>query len=148
MSSVRPGESADYRPKNVRAGNGEYDAPRYAELPEPTPPGVNLNKLADAIESNPIDEIRALLRSLTYGEMIEFADMTWNASSDGVITRDSLPTILHRMATGSQNAKDASQKDRPANSGPFGDRRSEAVDRRPQEADAAQDKPFGEEGSR
>lgn len=36
-------------------------------------PSINLDKLEDELTRNPLEEIAALVRSLTYGEMIEFA---------------------------------------------------------------------------
>lgn len=47
----------------------------------------------------PLEEIARLMRSLTYGEMIELAKALWTAKDDTEITADTLPAILHAWAT-------------------------------------------------
>jgi hypothetical protein len=71
-------------------GEGHVDAAR----------NVNLQRLAEQLERHPIDEIAALIRALTYGEMIELAEGLWTAQRDGSdVSKDSLPGVLHRWST-------------------------------------------------
>lgn len=46
-----------------------------------------------------IDEIATLIRSLTYGEMIELAQAMWKRRDEGEVTQATLPGILHRWAS-------------------------------------------------
>jgi hypothetical protein len=71
-----------------------------AEEETKTDRGVNLRRLAEQLERRPMDEIAALIRALTYGEMIEFAEGLWATQPEGsVISKDNLPSLLHRWAT-------------------------------------------------
>jgi hypothetical protein len=46
-----------------------------------------------------LDEIAAVMLSLTYGEMIEMADALWRAQPEGsAITQENLPALLHRWS--------------------------------------------------
>ena len=77
------------------------DALVREKVEEETKPdrGVNLRRLAEQLERRPMDEIAALIRSLTYGEMIEFAEGLWTTQPEGsVISKDNLPSLLHRWA--------------------------------------------------
>jgi hypothetical protein len=61
---------------------------------------VSLQRLADALERRPVDEIAVLIRALTYADMIELAEGIWNAQPEGVnIAKDTLPSVLHRWST-------------------------------------------------
>ena len=53
-------------------------------------------------ETEQIDRLANLIRSLTYGEMIELASELQKAARETEITAETLPTILHRWATGCQ----------------------------------------------
>jgi hypothetical protein len=44
---------------------------------------VNLQKLEEQLARGPLDEIAALMRALTYGEMIELAEGLWNVNGQG-----------------------------------------------------------------
>lgn len=48
---------------------------------------------------NPLDDIASLLRRLTYGEMMDLAAAVWAVKSEGDVTAESLPGILHRWST-------------------------------------------------
>jgi hypothetical protein len=62
--------------------------------------GVNLQKLEEQLVRGPVDEIAALMRALTYGEMIELAEGLWNVNGQGSeISKDNLPGLLHRWST-------------------------------------------------
>jgi hypothetical protein len=53
------------------------------------------------LSSNRFDEIAALVRILTYTEMIEFAGSLWRLRGKGKMDCETLPKILHAWATGS-----------------------------------------------
>ena len=60
---------------------------------------VNLRKLQEQLDRNRLDEIAALVLSLTYGEMIELADAIWKAQPEGAgITQENLSALLHRWS--------------------------------------------------
>lgn len=91
---------SDYRPKQLRAvgadGDGYYgDEP--ADLLDG--PGINLHKLEDELTRNRLSEIATLVRSLTYGEMMELARAIWNIRPDGTVDQQSLPMMLHLWST-------------------------------------------------
>jgi hypothetical protein len=57
---------------------------------------VNLQKLEEQLARGRLDEIAALMRALTYGEMIELAEGLWNLNGQGSeISKDNLPRLLH-----------------------------------------------------
>jgi len=61
---------------------------------------VNLQKLEEQLARGRLDEIAALMRALTYGEMIELAEGLWNVNGQGSeISKDNLPGLLHRWST-------------------------------------------------
>jgi hypothetical protein len=61
---------------------------------------VNLQRLAEALDRRPIDEIAALVRALTYGDMIELAEEIWRAQPENLdMSKDALPRILYRWSS-------------------------------------------------
>ena len=46
----------------------------------------------------PLDDIAALIQTLTYGEMIELANAIWKSRSEGDVTGETLPSVLHRWS--------------------------------------------------
>jgi hypothetical protein len=65
---------------------------------------VNLQRLEEQLERQPVDEIAALMRALTYGEMMELAEGLCNINGQGSeISKDNLAGLLHRWST-SRNA--------------------------------------------
>ncbi len=91
---------SDYRPKQLRAvGAGESDY--YGDEPAGglLDPGINLLKLEDELTRNRLNEIATLVRSLTYGEMMELAEAIWNIRPEGSIDQQSLPMMLHMWST-------------------------------------------------
>src|SRR5436305_6788909 len=61
---------------------------------------IDLQRLAEALDRQPIDEIAALVRALTYGDMMALAEEIWNAQPEGLnIAKDTLPSVLHRWST-------------------------------------------------
>jgi hypothetical protein len=93
---------SDYRPKQLRAvGNGDADG-FYADEPPGALDGaaINLHKLEDdLLNRNRLDEIAALVRALTYGEMMDLAHAIWNIRPEGMIDQNSLPMMLHLWST-------------------------------------------------
>ena len=57
----------------------------------------NLRKLPQQLPS-PLDDIATLVRSLTYGEMIELCEAMWKIRSEGDLTEEKLPALLHRWS--------------------------------------------------
>jgi hypothetical protein len=62
--------------------------------------GVDLEALETQLQRRPIDQIAALMRWLTYGEMIELAEELLKFKPQGSeISKDNLPGLLHRWST-------------------------------------------------
>jgi len=60
---------------------------------------VNLRKLQEQLDRQPLDEIAMLVQALTYGEMIELAEGMWKVQPDGTaVTQENLPALLHRWS--------------------------------------------------
>ena len=60
---------------------------------------VNLRKLQEQLDRQPLDEIAMLVQALTYGEMIELAEGMWKVQPDGSsVTQENLPALLHRWS--------------------------------------------------
>jgi hypothetical protein len=101
----------DYRPKQLRMGHvvraeAEHAADSNIHRPmgadEGTGPesAVILRKLEAELGRRPIEEIARLVRSLTYGEMIELASSMSEVEPKGsAITADNLPNMLYRWST-------------------------------------------------
>jgi len=52
-----------------------------------------------ATEANPLDEIALLVRSLTYGEMMDLAAALWKVKPEGKdLDGETLPGTLHRWS--------------------------------------------------
>src|SRR5262245_58629820 len=60
--------------------------------------GVDL-PLADALSRNLFDEIAEKVRTLTYGELIEFAGGLWSLRGEREVNGKTLPKILYAWAT-------------------------------------------------
>jgi hypothetical protein len=70
--------------------------PDGGAVPEST---VILRKLEAELGRRPVEEIARLVRSLTYGEMIELAASMLEVQLEGsVITPDNLPNMLYRWS--------------------------------------------------
>lgn len=60
---------------------------------------INLRRLQEQLDRQPLDEIAMLVRALTYGEMIELAEGMWKVQPDGAaVTQENLPALLHRWS--------------------------------------------------
>jgi hypothetical protein len=98
----------DYRPKQLSMDHverkeaappatEEFRAPIGKAVPERS---VNLRKLEAELGRQPLEEIASLVRSLTYGEMIELAASMWKAQPDeSGLTQENLPAVLYRWST-------------------------------------------------
>jgi hypothetical protein len=59
----------------------------------------NLRGQANELSHSPLDEIAKVIRTLTYGEMLELAEAMWKVNSRGSeITESDLPGVLHRWS--------------------------------------------------
>jgi len=59
-----------------------------------------MQPLTERLEHRPIEEIAAMIRNLTYGDMIALADGLWGVRPEGSdISKDSLPGLLYRWST-------------------------------------------------
>ena len=105
----------DYRPKGLRerdSGHEDGDNYQFDEFPEQAfaeaaseiATHVNLRKLESELSRNPLNEIAAMMRSLTYGEMMELAQAIWKIRPEGEgVNQDSLPMLLHRWSMSSEH---------------------------------------------
>jgi hypothetical protein len=95
----------DYRPKQMRAvgpGGAESDG-FYEELDGQAflDGSAIMHRLEDELSRNRLNEIAALVRSLTYGEMMELAQAIWKIRPQGAaaIDQSTLPMMLHQWST-------------------------------------------------
>jgi hypothetical protein len=100
---------SDYRPKRMRfldTSDGEDD-PRdqdYSEASMEISGQVSLHKLEDELSRNRLSEIATLMRTLTYGEMMELAHAIWKIRPEGEeVDQYSLPMMLHLWSTSSEH---------------------------------------------
>ena len=71
----------------------------HHEVAMNTGTNINLRKLQEQLDRNPLDEIAMLVQALTYGEMIELAEAMWKVQPDGsAVTQENLPALLHRWS--------------------------------------------------
>ena len=64
----------------------------YPSYPDPVTEPL---REPEQLERNRLNEIAALVRTLTYGEMIELAGAIWNVKPGEDLTEASLPMTLH-----------------------------------------------------
>jgi hypothetical protein len=94
----------DYRPKQMRTvGAGADSDGFYEDMGGGTylDGSAIMHRLEDELNRNRLNEIAALVRSLTYGEMMELAQAIWKIRPDGTAAVDqhSLPMMLHLWST-------------------------------------------------
>jgi hypothetical protein len=95
----------DYRPKQMRAigGGGVESEGYYEDLGGQSflDGSAIMHKLEDEMNRNRLNEIATLVRSLTYGEMMELAQAIWKIRPEGTVTIDqhALPMMLHLWST-------------------------------------------------
>jgi hypothetical protein len=80
-------------------GTNRFDARNHHEVAMNTGTNVNLRKLQEQLDRQPLDEIAMLVQALTYGEMIELAEGMWKVQPEGAaVTQENLPALLHRWS--------------------------------------------------
>jgi hypothetical protein len=106
---------SDYRPKKVRLidsgdmegesyGGDELRDQDYADASMAFAAQVSLHKLEDELSRNRLNEIATLMRTLTYGEMMELAHAIWKIRPEGEeVDQYSLPMMLHLWSTSPEN---------------------------------------------
>jgi hypothetical protein len=91
-------ESVSYTASDDGAGNG-FDMNNHYEVGMNSGTNINLRRLQEQLDRQPLDEIAMLVRALTYGEMIELAEGMWKVQPDGAaVTQENLPALLHRWS--------------------------------------------------
>jgi hypothetical protein len=76
-----------------------FDLRNHHEVTMNTGTNINLRKLQEQLDRQPLDEIAMLVQALTYGEMIELAEAMWKVQPDGAaVTQENLPALLHRWS--------------------------------------------------
>jgi hypothetical protein len=80
-----------------RSGMNRFDAPPFS--PPMKSASVNLRGYHDEPSRSRLDEIAKVIRTLTYGEMLELAASMWRVNSHGSdISESDLPGVLHRWS--------------------------------------------------
>jgi hypothetical protein len=104
---------SDYRPRRVRLLDGsstqsedyfgdELINQNYSEASMEISGRLNLPK-PDEFGRDRLTEIATLVRTLTYGEMMELAHAIWKIRPDGAeVDQYSLPMMLHLWSTSSE----------------------------------------------
>jgi len=104
---------SDYRPRRVRLLDGsstqsegyygdELTNQNYSEASMEISGRVNLPR-PDEFGGDRLNEIATLMRTLTYGEMMELAHAIWKIRPDGAeVDQYSLPMMLHLWSTSSE----------------------------------------------
>jgi hypothetical protein len=78
---------------------GEFEMNHDYEAGMNSGTNINLRRLQEQLDRQPLDEIAMLVRALTYGEMIELAEGMWKVQPEGAaVTQDNLPALLHRWS--------------------------------------------------
>ena len=83
----------DFRPKHLRLAGSAHGGEEHGTLLDGV--GIDLEKLEDDLKPDRLQEIAALMRTLTYGEMIRFAQDLWKTRPDGPLDEHNLPMMLH-----------------------------------------------------
>jgi hypothetical protein len=104
---------SDYRPKRVRLLDGsstlsegyygdELTNQNYSEASVEISGRVDLPR-PDEFDRDRLNEIATLVRTLTYGEMMELAHAIWKIRPEGAeVDQYSLPMMLHLWSTSSE----------------------------------------------
>jgi hypothetical protein len=80
-----------------RSGMNGFDATPISPPMKST--SVNLRSYHDEPSRSRLDEIAKVIRTLTYGEMLELAESVWKVNSHGSdISESDLPGVLHRWS--------------------------------------------------
>jgi hypothetical protein len=80
-----------------RSGMNGFDATPFSPAMESA--SVNLRGYHDEPGCSRLDEIAKVIRTLTYGEILELAESVWKVNSHGSdISESDLPDVLHRWS--------------------------------------------------
>jgi hypothetical protein len=80
-----------------RSGMNGFDATPFS--PPMKSASVNLRGYHDEPSCSRLDEIAKIIRTLTYGEMLELAASLWRVNShESDISESDLPGVLHRWS--------------------------------------------------
>lgn len=89
-------------PRGKKETNGLSETFDANEDPDPAPPPVDMQKLGKKATLDRIAEIKSLIRSLTYGEMMEVVTGFWGQkppAEEMAVGSADLPGMFHRWAT-------------------------------------------------
>jgi hypothetical protein len=102
-----------YKPRALRLAAPETGTlpPESASLltaeelaSEEPSPVVDLRRLEAELGRKRLDEIADVVRTLTYGEMMQLAESMWNVRpGDAELTEHNLPAVLYRWSTSRQS---------------------------------------------
>ena len=107
--------ASDYRPRRMRlldSGGAENERcygdglseQNYSEASMEISGEVSLHKPEDELSRDRLNEIATLMRTLTYGEMVELAHEIWKIRPEGEeVNQYSLPMMLHLWSTSSEH---------------------------------------------
>ena len=114
-----------YRPREVHRARGveleasdscainEIDATNHRKAEGSTETCINQRKTEERLPRRALDEMASLVQALTYGEMLELAEVLWKVQTAGLAVRqENLPELLHRW-TKFHSATAVSLKSRP-----------------------------------
>jgi len=109
------GAGADWHVASDDGARARSDRRNRYEVAMNTGTNINLRKLQEQLDRQPLDEIAMLVQALTYGEMIELAEGMWKVQPDGTaVTQENLPALLHRWSKSrSLPAEDVRQEPDP-----------------------------------
>jgi hypothetical protein len=97
--SGRNGVGAARQVTSDDGSRNRFDLRNHHEVAMNTGTNINLRKLQEQLDRQPLDEIAMLVQALTYGEMIELAEAMWKVQPDGAaVTQENLPALLHRWS--------------------------------------------------
>ena len=95
----RNGAGAVRQGASDEGATNRFDMRNHYEVAMNTGTNVNLRKLQEQLDRQPLDEIAMLVQALTYGEMIELAEAMWRVQPEGAaVTQENLPALLHRWS--------------------------------------------------
>jgi len=93
----------DYRPKHLRLDGSANSGDGHGTLLDGV--GIDLDKIEEELKPNRLEEIAALMRALTYGEMMRFCQDLWKSRPDGALDEHSLPMMLHLWSNPAASAE-------------------------------------------
>ena len=77
----------------------EIDVTNHRKAEGSTERCINQRKAVERLPRRALDEMASLVQALTYGEMVELAEVLWKVQPEGsAVTRENLPELLHRWS--------------------------------------------------